>query len=156
VETSASYNQKSNTYLLFSRNRYVCPIWIFIFDTDQTQINILRRPTVNCYVLFLFLLFRSSFSCASSIFHLFSIPPFLIRHSFLPPLSSHCLFLFFYFFSTFFFLSPHLPFICLPLLLLLSSRSLPVANLPFYFSVPFASFLCLLSPFLKNKATKLR
>ncbi len=24
---------------LFSRNSYVCPIWIFIFDTDQSQIN---------------------------------------------------------------------------------------------------------------------
>jgi hypothetical protein len=24
---------------LFSRNSYVCPIWIFKFDTDQAQIN---------------------------------------------------------------------------------------------------------------------
>jgi hypothetical protein len=24
---------------LFSRNVYVCPVWIFIFDTDQAQIN---------------------------------------------------------------------------------------------------------------------
>ncbi len=24
---------------LFSKNIYVCPIWIFIFDTDQAQIN---------------------------------------------------------------------------------------------------------------------
>ncbi len=28
---------------LFSRNIYVSPIWIFIIDTDQTQINSVYR-----------------------------------------------------------------------------------------------------------------
>jgi hypothetical protein len=28
------------TKYLFSRNSYACPIWIFIFDTEQLKINI--------------------------------------------------------------------------------------------------------------------
>jgi hypothetical protein len=31
--------QDLKSYCLFSRNSYVCPIWIFIFETDQAQIN---------------------------------------------------------------------------------------------------------------------
>jgi hypothetical protein len=34
VETSTPYNQ-----ILIFEDSYVCPIWIFIFDTDQAQIN---------------------------------------------------------------------------------------------------------------------
>ncbi len=32
---------------LFSRNSYVCPIWILIIDTDQAQINSATVPKIQ-------------------------------------------------------------------------------------------------------------
>jgi hypothetical protein len=38
VPTMKSKNLIFRTKYLFSRKSYICPVWFFIFDTDQAQI----------------------------------------------------------------------------------------------------------------------